>query len=123
MNRRESLVSLAALGGTLSQSLAQRAANPIVEENKKPGTKDWMLAKTAVDPKTKYRAIGIEGYVSHSTIKAGETLTFHVNTNPASNFTIDLYRMGYYGGTGGRLVKRLGPFKGEMQPDPPVGPK
>lgn len=123
MNRRESLVSLAALGGTLSQSLAHNAANPIVEENKKPGTKDWMLAKTAVDPKTKYRAIGIEGYVSHSTIKAGETLTYHINTNPASNFTIDLYRMGYYGGTGGRHVKTLGSFKGTTQPDPPVGPK
>ena len=55
---------------------ARLSVNLILDENKKPGTKDWMLSKTAVDPKTKYRAIGIEGYVSHSTIAAGETLTF-----------------------------------------------
>jgi hypothetical protein len=30
--------------------------------------------------------------------------------------------MGYYGGTGGRHVERLGPFKGTVQPEPPVGP-
>ena len=31
--------------------------------------------------------------------------------------------MGYYGGTGGRFMKRLGPFAGVTQPDPPIGPK
>jgi hypothetical protein len=122
MNRRESLASLAGLTATLP-SLAAEASSPIIEENKKPGTRDWLLTKTAVDPKAKYRAVGIEGFVSHSSIAAGETLSFHVSTNPASAFTIDLYRMGYYGGTGGRHVKSLGPFKGTTQPDPPVGPK
>ncbi len=122
-NRRESLVTLAGMSLGLSSVLAAEPSNLILEENKKPGTKDWMLSKTAIDPKTKYRAIGIEGYVSHSTIAAGETLTFHVNTNPASKFTIDLYRLGYYGGMGGRLVQRLGAFAGSVQTDPPIGPK
>ena len=83
MNRRESLATLAAMSGALSTTLAVEPTNPIVEENKKPGTKDWMLTKTDVDPKTKYRAVGIEGFVSHSTIAAGETLSFYVSTNPA----------------------------------------
>ena len=105
MNRRESLAAIASLGSTLIPSLAVEPSNPIVEVNKKLGTKDWMLSKTAIDPKTNYRAVGIEGYVSHSRIAVGDTLTFHINTNPASKFTIDIYRMGYYGGTAGRHVK------------------
>jgi len=31
--------------------------------------------------------------------------------------------MGFYGGKGGRLVARLGPFQGRVQPDPPIGPE
>ena len=31
--------------------------------------------------------------------------------------------MGWYGGTGGRLMKKLGPFDGAVQPEPIDGPK
>jgi len=93
----------------------------IRRENEKPGTRDWMLTKTAIDPKTKYRCPWIEGYCSHTSIRAGETIQFFVSTNPASPFRIDLYRMGFYGGAGGRHVASLGPFKGSVQPDPPIG--
>jgi hypothetical protein len=55
--------------------------------------------------------------------KAGDSLGFCVSTDPASLFTIDLYRLGYYGGTGGRLVQTLGPFNGQPQPVPEVGEK
>src|SRR5262249_51644832 len=41
--------------------------------------------------------------------------------NPASHFQLDIYRMGYYAGTGGRHLLSLGPFNGVTQPDPPVG--
>jgi len=30
---------------------------------------------------------------------------------------IDLYRMGHYGGKGGRHMERIGPFRGTPQPD------
>ena len=36
-------------------------------------------------------------------------------------FVIDLYRLGYYRGKGGRHLRRLGPFEGKAQPTPPVG--
>ena len=55
--------------------------------------------------------------------RAGEKIGFCVSTNPASSFTIDLYRLGYYGGTGARHIQTLGPFKGQTQPTPPVGDK
>jgi hypothetical protein len=80
-----------------------------------------MLGKTGIDPATKYRCPWIEGYVSRTSVAAGESLTFHVSTHPASAFTIDVYRLGYYGGAGGRWVGRLGPFEGRVQPDPGVG--
>ena len=95
----------------------------IRKENQRPGTRDWILTKTAIDPKTKYRCPWIEGYCSRTSVRAGEALSFHVSTNPASQFTIDVYRTGYYGGDGGRHVLTLGPFKGTAQPEPPIGPK
>jgi hypothetical protein len=128
LTRRNALKGVAGLGAAAvwpgCASFTENSAfNPIQRENLQTGTLEWLLQKTAVEPSTKYRCPWIEGYVSHPSVTAGDTLTFHVSTNPASPFTIDLYRMGYYGGTGGRFMRRLGPFEGEVQPDPPIGPK
>lgn len=82
-----------------------------------------MLHRTQVDPATKWRCPWIEGYASRTSVRPGETIDFHVSTRPASPFTLDLYRLGFYGGDGGRLVHRFGPVPGKAQPDPVVGPK
>jgi hypothetical protein len=82
-----------------------------------------MLNSARVDAATKYRCPWIEGYCSHASIQAGETISVHVSCNPSSPFTLDVYRLGYYGGSGGRLVQSLGPFEGKPQSDPPVGEK
>src|SRR6266567_9629733 len=101
------------------------AARPglIRQENSLPGTRDWLLAKTRIDPQTKYRCPWIEGYCSRTSVRTGESISFHVSTNPPSRFTLDLYRMGYYSGAGGRLMRSYEPFKGVTQPDPPIGEK
>ena len=96
---------------------------PVTRENRLPGTRDWLLTKTHVDPATRYRSPSIEGYGSRTSLRAGETLQFHVSTQPASSYTIDIYRLGYYGGAGGRWLKRLGPLQGVPGRDPEVGPK
>ena len=126
--RRDALKNLAALGfGALAGSAANAQPVPardiILTENQKSGTRDWMLKHPRIEPTTKYRCPWIEGYCSHTSVKAGETISFHVSCNPSSSFTIDLYRLGFYGGTGGRLVESLGPFKGKTQIDPPIGEK
>ena len=90
-------------------------------ENEKPGTREWMTTNVRVDPKTKYRSPWIEGYASRTSVRPGESITLHVSTNPASPFAIDVYRLGYYAGLGGRFLTRLGPFPGRVQPDPPIG--
>jgi len=128
-NRRDLLKGAAAAGlaTVLSPMVGDRtpgapAKKDLVRaENDKRGTSDWLLEKTRVDPKTRYRCPWIEGYCSHTSIKAGDALSIMVSANPASSFVIDLYRLGYYGGKGGRHLQKLGPFKGKPQPDPPVG--
>ena len=97
--------------------------NPIIAENRKTGTKDWMLLKTGVDTKTRYRCPWIEGYCSQTRYRTGDTLRIHVSTRPDAAFTLDLYRLGYYGGAGGRHVGSWGPLDGLNQTDPVVGPK
>ena len=104
-------------------AVASSTPNRIQEENAKPGTRDWMLVNTAIDPETKYRSPAIEGYCSRNSVRTGESIQFFVSTNPAARFTIDLYRLGYYAGDGGRLVHQLGPFDGVTQPDPLIGDK
>ena len=99
----------------------ERAPDLIRLENARQGTRGWLLEKTRIDPATRYRCPWIEGYASRASVRAGESVSFHVSTNPSSPFTIRIYRMGWYGGAGGREVLQLGPFPGIVQPDPPVG--
>ncbi len=112
-----------ALAGQTPLFAAETKPNLIREENARSGTRDWLLTTPRIDPPTKYRCPWVEGYCSRTSVRAGETITFHVSTNPASRFTLDLYRLGYYGGAGARFLQRLGPFDGKVQPDPTVGAK
>ena len=54
---------------------------------------------------------------------AGETLDIMVSTDPPAKFNIEIFRTGYYGGRGARLMTTLGPLQGTPQPIPPVGDK
>lgn len=110
------------LGGPAAPS-PREDREVIRRENGRAGTRDWMLTRTGVDPATRYRCPWIEGWCSAASVRTGETIRFHVSTNPASPFRLDLFRMGFYGGLGGRQVAALGPFPGAVQPDPPIGPQ
>ena len=120
---------LAVLGAVLAALAAPAVAfgedNAIVRENKRAGTSVWLLKDHAdVRPYTAdgwRRNKAIEGYCSQASIQAGETLTVYVSTDPASEFQVDFYRLGYYGGKGGRLMLSKGPLAGEPQPTPRDG--
>jgi len=47
----------------------------------------------------------------------------HQHPNPQPGSAIDIFRMGYYGGEGARLMTTLGPFTGKEQPVPEIGPQ
>jgi len=115
------LLSLATL--TLTTALVAGPRNPIQLENAKPGSTDWQLTRVRLDRADGYRSPAIEGYCSKQSVAAGETLDIKVSTNPPVRFKIEIFRTGYYGGRGARLMTTLGPFQGQAQPLPPVGPR
>lgn len=115
------LSAVGPLAGCITSKPSRR--NLIAAENDQPGSTGWLLTHTRVDPKTNYRCPWIEGFCSRNSVRPGESLEIKVSTNPPSSFTIDLYRLGYYQGKGGRHLTRLGPFQGHVQPDPPIGPE
>ncbi|MEP6672396.1 MAG: twin-arginine translocation signal domain-containing protein [Chthoniobacter sp.] len=126
ISRRDALKRTAGLGAAVllpGSLIGTPADNPIQRENSQPGTRDWMLAHPRIETESKYRCPWIEGYASKSSVRAGETITFHVSTSPPSPFKLDVFRLGYYGGTGGRLMRSLGRFEGRTQADPEIGPK
>lgn len=93
----------------------------IRRENEKPGSLDWQLTRVRIDRKSRFRSPWIEGYCSKQSVEAGEPLAIMVSTDPAERFQIEIFRTGYYGGRGARLMDVLGPFQGKPQPVPPVG--
>ncbi len=106
--------------------------NPVVVENQHSGTTSWRLTKVKTDTcsisetfveTTFCRQKEIEGYTSHTSIQTGEELMVYVSTEPADSFTLDIFRMGYYQGKGGRLMQTLGPFAGRPQATPKDGEK
>ena len=115
---RRSVVS----GALVAPAVAQTSGNPIQEENRKPGSPDWQLTNVRLVNARGYRSRVMEGYCSHQSIEAGETLRIMASADPPGRFQIEIFRMGYYGGAGARLMTVLGPFDAPRQPDPPVGP-
>lgn len=101
------------------------SSNLIVEENKKEGTTSWIInvpEKHCEYPDHQYcRRPQIEGFCSKTSYFAGDTLNIFVSTEPASSYTLDIYRMGYYGGKGGRLIQSVGAQQGKPQPVPKAG--
>jgi len=124
----------AAIGGGLLGTLSDsaRAATPqkqpnrasiIAQENAKPGSRDWQLTRVRLDKTAGFRTPHIEGYCSRQSVKAGEKLDIFVSATPAARFHLEIFRTGYYGGLGARLMTTLGPFDGKVQPVPPIGEK
>jgi hypothetical protein len=75
-------------------------SNPVQIENAKEGNDDWDLDNPATNRE-------IEGYASLTSVNRGNTINLFVSTN--GDYTIDIYRMGWYGGLGAR--KMAGPFQ------------
>lgn len=69
--------------------------NLVVLENRKPGTNRWQIG---------WEKDGqVEGYTSEVSVSPGERVQFHVSLKPAGRYRIEIYRLGWYHGLGGRL--------------------
>ena len=71
-------------------------SNPIQLENAKAGTTAWQLSKGATNHQ-------IEGYASATSVTRGGSISLFTNTAD-STYTIDIFRMGWYAGLGGRRM-------------------
>ncbi len=98
------------------------ADNLIQTENRREGSTDWQLTRVRVAG-SECRSVPIEGYCSHQSIAAGETLDIMVSTNPSRDFRLEVFRTGYYGGRGARLLKTVERIEGSTQSDPEPGDK
>jgi hypothetical protein len=81
-------------------------ANLVVAENCRPGTDGWRIDDYATT---------VAGFASATSVAPGETLTFFV-TADRPTFDLEIYRTGYYGGLGARLVLEQRGLAGQRQP-------
>ncbi|HWK11624.1 MAG TPA: N,N-dimethylformamidase beta subunit family domain-containing protein, partial [Vicinamibacterales bacterium] len=116
MTRTPMLVGALSIGalilGTHVPTMAQTTRNYIQIENAKAGNVDWKLTNPG------YATGAIEGYASAASVNRGQTIRIYVNTADPS-YTMDVYRMGYYGGAGARKMLTV-TLPGTAQPSCPM---
>ena len=74
--------------------------NAIEAENCNTGTTGWEVGGLG--------DLTIQGFSTDVSVNAGQTINFKIST-PATSYHIDIYRMGYYQGNGGRYITTIQP--------------
>src|SRR5262249_4865935 len=85
-------------------------ANETQIENANAGTTAWQLTNPALNRE-------IEGYASLTSVNVGGSISFFVSTGDSAH-AMDFYRIGWYGGAGGREVLGTISLTGSFQPTP-----
>ncbi|MFF0924102.1 DUF4082 domain-containing protein [Rhizobium leguminosarum] len=96
---------------TQNLAAAAAASNLIVLENQKQGNpeSEWGIDGAG--------SSNIEGFATDISVDNGKTISFKINTN-STNYRIDIYRLGYYGGMGARKVDTIQHTGLQNQPNP-----
>ena len=96
---------------TQDLAAAAVASNAIVLENQKQGNpeSEWGISGSG--------STNIEGFATDISVDNGNTVSFKINTN-STNYRIDIYRLGYYGGMGARKVTTIQHTGLQTQPNP-----
>jgi hypothetical protein len=82
----------------------------IAQENGYPGTTDWMV------PPAQRSTTQIQAYLSATSVRPGAVLSVFVSVQTADTpFSIDVFRLGWYGGKGARRLFSTAPLVGEAQ--------
>jgi hypothetical protein len=74
--------------------------SPILEENEKPGDGGWQLRRHTTD---------LSAYTDRPSYLGGETVEVRAGAAGSTTVTWELWRLGYYGGAGGRRLLAGGP--------------
>lgn len=103
---QDSTVYVGSDDGTLYAYVGPDPCNPVVSriacENSRPGApaSQWDVQGSG-DP-------SIQGFATDISVNVGGTVHFKIST-PASSYHADIYRIGYYGGSGARLMASIRP--------------
>ncbi|HVB22008.1 MAG TPA: N,N-dimethylformamidase beta subunit family domain-containing protein [Ktedonobacteraceae bacterium] len=120
------VISMSSFIPGLPQVAHAASSNPIVLENEQQGSTGWEF-----DNYNKATHHEIEGYASLTSVNQGGQISFMVSLSAAAQYTMDIYRMGYYphgtnpdntpcGPCGGRLMQHIGPLNGSLQANCPT---
>lgn len=110
------LIAASGLVGLRSAEAAADPCDPPVQvvacENSKPGQPEsvWNNFSDGGDP-------SIQGFTTDISVNVGQTVFFKVKT-PATGYTIEIYRLGYYGGNGARRWATVTPSASLPQNQP-----
>ncbi len=98
-----------ALPGSFVHGQQACGSNPIVCENQLAGSppEDWDISG-AGDAR-------LQGFATEISVDKGETVHFKIDTTAAA-FDLAIYRLGYYGGNGARLIASQSDLTGVRQP-------
>ncbi len=94
----------------LNPENTHQGMNAISLENAHQGTDGWRI------PSGKEATTQIQAYADATSVLPGKKLTFYVSTQQeATPYSIEFYRLGWYGGAGGRLMAAQKNLIGHMQ--------
>lgn len=85
--------------------------NAVYIENLQPGTSAWRVSNWVTQT-----APEIVGYAGAVSVNKGGTLPVKVSVRLGGTYNVDVYRLGYYAGLGGRLMASLSGLSGVAQP-------
>ncbi len=105
----------ASAAGTSVTFTAVANPNAIYLENQKQGTTAWKITNQATTE--------IAGYAAATSVNRGGSLPIKVSLARTGNYTIDIYRLGYYGGAGGTFITSSGTLRGANRAIPTPDPK
>jgi hypothetical protein len=90
------------------------AQNPIVTENNLTGNppSEWDITGAG--------DLDIQGFATDISVNKGQIIRFKISS--VADFSIRIYRLGYYQGNGARLIADLGSFTGQSQAVPAADP-
>jgi hypothetical protein len=104
------LASCTALFGSDPPPTREGKGSLIAQENARKGSASWLI------PTNRAASTQIQVYASALSALPGQTVTFYVSVQQAgTSYTIDIYRLGWYGGAGARLMqstKQVGQAQG-----------
>lgn len=79
------------------------ASQQIIDENQREGNTGYRLRAPTNDDEV------LSGYARQDSVEVGGTLEVCILSKQAANVSAEVYRLGWYGGDGGRLMQRIDP--------------